>query len=225
MQGLSRISRNGHFSRVLPALLALLFTQGCLTYSSYQSARIVERGKPHATVGITRSVFPGAEKNNLDWWTLDGDMRFGVARRVDALVRVSVFHNIPKGGGGGQVTLGLRCGIIEDHFAMTVPASVTIGDFYFYSLRVQPGFIGTIPLGKHLEINGSARAHVYIYAMELFGIGYNVGFGITSPSGEWTIRPEVGWLQLTGNSSSTAYLQYGIGFEHNFVVEQEGVID
>ena len=225
MQDRSRISRNGHTRRVIPALLALLLTQGCLTYSSYQSARIVERGNPHATVGITRSVYPGKEKISQGWWTLDGDMRFGVARRIDALVRLSIIHNLPEGGGMGQFTLGLRAGIIKDHLAMTLPATVTIGDFYFYSLRIQPGFIGTIPLGEHLEINGSARGQVYVYAMELFGIGYNVGLGITSPSGEWTIHPEAGWLQLTGTSSGTTYFQYGVGFEHNFVVEQEGVID
>ena len=221
MQDLSGISRSCHFRRVVPALLALLLTQGCLTYSSYQSARIVERGKPHATVGITRTLFPGDE---INCWTIDGDMRFGVARRVDALVRVSVYEFLPEGVGGGQVTLGLRCGIIKDRFALTLPATVYIGDFYFYSLRMQPGFISTIPLSKHLEVNGSARGHVYVRVMELFGIGYSVGLGITSPSGEWTIRPEVGWLQLTGTSSAT-YFQYGVGFEHNFVVEQEGVID
>jgi hypothetical protein len=206
---------------IIAALLFTLFSsEGCLTYSSYQSARIVERGHPHATVGISRSVSLDTDEHDseVNWWSIDGDMRFGIARRIDGSVRVSVFHNVPEGWGGGQISVDLRGGVIEDHLAIVLPATVTLGDFYFYTFRIQPGFIGTIPLGEHLEINGSVRAYVYVRVMELFGIGYNLGLGITTPSGEWTIRPEVGWLRLAGTDSDLAYFQYGVGIEHNFVV-------
>lgn len=57
--------------------------------------------------------------------------------------------------------------------------------------------------------------------MELAGIGYNLGLGIKTPSGEWTISPELGWLQFTGTSSDVTYFQYGVGIKHNFVAEEE----
>ena len=59
--------------------------------------------------------------------------------------------------------------------------------------------------------------------MELTAVAYNVGLGITTRSGEWTIRPEVGWLQFTDPGSDLTYFQYGVGIEHNFVVERENV--
>ena len=58
--------------------------------------------------------------------------------------------------------------------------------------------------------------------MEFAGTQYNLGLGFTSPTGEWTVRPEVGWLVFSGASSDLAYFQYGIGIEHNFVTENGG---
>jgi hypothetical protein len=215
--GRSKTFRTGIIGSTLFAFLTL---QGCLTYSSFQSARIVERGLPHATLGISRSIILEEEDIAANWWTFDGDMRFGIAKRVDGSIRVSVFHNVPEGWGGGQVSVDIRGGIIEDYLAIAFPFSVNMGDFHFYTLRFQPGFVGTIPLNERIEITGAARAHVYLRIMELTAVAYNVGLGITTRSGEWTIRPEVGWLQFTAAGSDVTYFQYGVGIEHNFVVER-----
>jgi len=57
------------------ALLMLLAMQGCLTYSSYQSASIVERGEMHATLGVSRSSFLEEESDRIAWWNVDGEFR------------------------------------------------------------------------------------------------------------------------------------------------------
>ena len=138
---------------IIGALLFVFFTsQGCLTYSSFQSARIVERGHPHATLGISRSGILDLDEKESEfgWWTLDGDMRFGIAKRVDGSVRLSIFHNVPEGWGGGQFSCDIRGGIIDDYLAVAFPFSINMGDFHFYTLRFQPGFVGTIPLNDRL---------------------------------------------------------------------------
>jgi hypothetical protein len=217
---------NGKVARAF-SIVVILFTlpilQGCLTYSSYQSARIVERGYPHATVGVSRSAMLDEEDMGANWWTIDGDMRFGIAKRVDGSVRLSVFHNVPEGWGGAQITVDVRGGIIDNYLAAAFPLSINLGDFHFYTLRFQPGFIGTIPFNDQFEITGAARAHIYPRVMELAAVAYNLGFGMTTASGEWTIRPEVGLLQFTEGSSNAAYFQYGIGIEHNFVAGKSEV--
>lgn len=215
--GDSKAVRTGMISA---ALFTFLTLQGCLTYSSYQSARIVERGHPHATLGISRSIILEEEDSEMNWWTFDGDMRFGFAKRVDGSIRISVFHNVPEGWGGGQVSCDIRGGIIEDYLTIAFPFSVNMGDFHFYTLRFQPGFVGTIPLNERFEITGAARAHIYLRIMELTAVAYNIGLGITTQSGEWTIRPEVGWLQITDPSPDVTYFQYGVGIEHNFVIKE-----
>ena len=153
----------------------------------------------------------------MNWWTFDGDLRFGIARRIDGSLRLSIFHNVPEGWGGAQFSCDIRGGIIEDYLAVAFPFSVNMGDFHFYTLRFQPGFVGTIPLNEHFEIAGAARAHIYLRVMELTALAYNIGLGITTPSGKWTIRPEIGWLEFTTPNSNGTYFQYGVGFELNFV--------
>ncbi|HEY5132989.1 MAG TPA: hypothetical protein VII85_04825 [Candidatus Krumholzibacteriaceae bacterium] len=128
---------------------------------------------------------------------------------------LSVFRGVPENWGAGGLTLDVRAGIIKDHLACTLPMSVTLGDFYLASFRVQPGLIATIPLGERIEITGAVRAHVFVRDPEFYAWGYNVGLGIRVTSGGLTLRPEVGWLQFTGDLSGSNYMQYGMGLELN----------
>ena len=197
------------------ALIALLAAPGCFTYSSYQSARIVERGDHQATLSVSRSSIVSEETDDSSWLAFEGLARFGIAKRLDGSIMISVFRGVPEDWGAGVVTADVRAGIIEDYLACSLPVSFTVGDLYLASLRVQPGIIGTIPLGTRLEITGAIRAHMFVRAPDLFAVGYNVGLGMTSVSGRWTIRPEAGWMQFLDEESDVTYAQFGIGLETN----------
>jgi len=197
------------------ATLAALAGSGCFTYSSYQSARIVERGERQATLAVSRSSVAGREDAGASWVAIEGGGRFGIVKRVDGAFMLSVFRGVPKNWGAGVLTLDVRGGIIKDHLACALPVSVTLGDFYLASLRMQPGLIATIPLGTRLEITGAVRAHVFVRFPELFAWGYNLGLGIRCTSGGWMLRPELGWMQFTGKTSGPGYMQYGVGLELN----------
>jgi hypothetical protein len=197
--------------------LALLAAPGCFTYSSYQSARIVERGEPAVTFALSQSRIADVAADDATWYAFETCLRSGVARRVDASFMLSIFHGVQEGWGAGVVTLDVRAGIIEDYLAFALPTALTIGDSYLASLRMQPGFIGTVPLGSRLEITGAARAHIFVRATDLFAMGYNVGLGIKSASGNFVVRPEVGWMVFEENEEAgvrgALYAQYGIGIE------------
>ena len=208
----------GHSLRALAvragaALLAPLAAPGCFTYSSYQSARIVERGDEQATIAFSRSGVAGA--SDASWYAVEGGGRFGLANRVDGAIMLSVLQNVPEDWGVAVVTVDVRGGIIEDRLACALPVSMTMGDLYLASLRAQPGLIATIPLGERIEIDGGVRAHISLQAMDFFAVGYNVGLGLTGESRRWTLRPEVGWMQFTGEMSGLTYVQYGLGIELN----------
>ena len=83
MQDRSGRSKTFRAGIIGSTLFAFLTLQGCLTYFPFQSARIVERGLPHATLGISRSIILEEEASEANWWTFDDDMRFGIAKRVD----------------------------------------------------------------------------------------------------------------------------------------------
>jgi len=201
--------------------LAILAAPGCFTYSSYQSARIVERGEPEVTFALSKSHITGTETGDDDeaggWFAFETCLRSGVVRRVDASLMFSLFHGVQEGWGAGVVTVDVRAGIIPDYLAFAVPTALTIGDSYLASLRMQPGFVGTVPLGDRLEITGAVRAHMFVRATDLFAMGYNVGVGIKSKSGSWVVRPELGWMVFEENEDAAGrgpvYAQYGIGIE------------
>lgn len=207
MRERSKISR-----AISATLLVLLLMQGCLAYSSFQSARIIEKERPHSTVGISRTM--GTEADEAIW-TLNGDMRFGVSPHLDSSFRMSVFTSNALEGGGALVGGDIRAGVIRDHLAFAVPVSILLGDFIFYSIRVQPGFTGTVPLARNLDLNAAARTSIFLVAPGSFDMTYNLGLGITTPSGRWTIHPEIGIFHNISENDMLA--QFGIGVERNFV--------
>ena len=194
------------------SLLVLFLMQGCLAYSSFQSARIIEKGRPHSMVGASRTL--GTEMDDAIW-TLNGDMRFGLNPQLDWSFRMSVFTSNALEGGGALIGGDIRAGVIPDHLTFALPVSIILGDFMFYSTRVQPGFIGTQPLAKNLDLNAAARASFFLIAPGSFDMTYNAGLGITTPSGRWTIHPEIAVFHNVGQNEMLA--QFGIGVERNFV--------
>ncbi len=193
--------------------LALLALPGCFTYSSYQSARIVEKGGAQGALAVSRSRIVREGPDEDTWWAIEGGARFGLAKRVDGSFLLSLFPDVQEGWGAAVLTIDVRGGIVENYIAAVMPVSATLGDSYLASLRVQPGLVATLPLGDRAEINGSARAHIFVRATDLFAMGYNVGLGLKSESGAWTIRPELGWMRFAGEHEGLTYAQYGIGME------------
>ena len=197
------------------ALLSLVFlaAPGCFTYSSYQSARIVERGEPQVTFALSNSNIEGENAEAGGWLAFETCLRSGIAKRFDASAMLSIFQSVPENFGAAVVTVDVRGGIIENYLAFTFPVAITMGDLYLASLRVQPGFVATVPLGTRFEITGAARAHTFVRVPELFAMGYNVGLGIRTESGRLMVRPEVGWMKFREAENGQGYFQYGLGLE------------
>jgi hypothetical protein len=211
----NRSASNTRAGAAAVSLAALLVAPGCFTYSSFQSARIVERGDPIGTIAVSKNDILNEETDDASWIAIEGFLRFGIANRVDGGLALSVFRGVPADWGAGVVTADVRVGVIKDHLAVAVPVCVTIGDFYLASLRTQPGMVATVPLGERAEINGSVRAHVFVRVPDLFAVGYNLGLGLRNETGAWTVRPEIGWMRFVGEpNDGLTYFQFGLGFEY-----------
>jgi hypothetical protein len=194
-------------------VLALCAAPGCFTYSSYQSARIAEKGEERATLAVSRSAVVEKKPSEATWFAIEGGVRFGLARRVDAALLLSVFSGVPQDWGAAVVTADVRVGILQNYLTAVLPASIAMGDFYLATFRVQPGAVVTVPVTDRIEINGAVRAHIFVRYTDLFAMGYNVGLGLASESGTWIIRPEAGLMRFTGPAKGTTYAQFGIGVE------------
>ncbi|HEU4365393.1 MAG TPA: hypothetical protein VFT13_07990 [Candidatus Krumholzibacteria bacterium] len=142
--------------------------------------------------------------------------RFHVAERCDAAFKISyLFTSGEENQFNALVVLGgdIRLAVIRDHLAFALPVSLTVGEYAFSTIQIQPGVIVTLPVGENLDVNGAARGHFFT-GEELSGEedlrawGFNAGLG-WHVSRNWTVRPEVGWLLYP--KSGVLYTQYGIG--------------
>ncbi len=200
-------------TRLGPGLcLVLSVSAGCFTFSSYQSARIVDRGKPRVTYSISRNNFIERDQIDAGWTTLEALGRYPVkARLVDAGARISILRS-DEGGIGSVVGGDLKAGVIRDHLAVALPASVLLGDFSFTTFQLQPGLIASVPIGDRIEGNAAARTYIFMAETEDGPVyAYNLGLALHPRGSRWAIRPEVGWLTLRG--SGDRFVQFGIGVE------------
>lgn len=185
---------------------------GCIDYSSYQDARIVERGQSQGTVAASISTYP-QEGGDAVWFPIEVNPRWGIARRFDAAFRMSLLLSREEEFGMLVVGGDVRAGIISNHLALTLPVSIAVGDYIFASTNIQPGFIVTLPVFDDLDVNGAVRASVYVHSDMPHNVTwlYNVGLGIAVAPG-WRVRPEVGWMVWENfDEERITYSQFGIG--------------
>ena len=195
------------------AVLALSISIGCINYSSYQDARIVEKGHSSGTIAVSASQYD-SDFNDDDshWFVAEGNPRWGLGARLDAGFKMSVLLTEES---LGWVTIGadLRFGIIRNYLAATVPVSFAVGSYIFSSTNLQPGVILTLPVGDDVDINGSVRRSFYLdQDLQPYGWWlYNAGLGIVVAPG-WRLRPEVGWMVSDSpQEDEPTYMQFGLG--------------
>lgn len=212
---------------------SVVLCSGCINYSSYQDARIVERGHAQGTVAASLSRYEPHHDSNAataddtdeSWMAIQVDPRWGLGARCDAALHMSAL--IPtESPGSAWMVLGVdgRFAVIRNYFAITLPVSTTLSNFTWYSINVQPGVIMTLPMADQIDINASVRRSLF-FSEDIETDGYwlvNAGLGIEVAPG-WRIRPELGWMisdrydHISGyyngepERSRSIYSEFGIG--------------
>ena len=196
------------WARAAAAIAMPLAACGCFAYGSYQSARPVDPGKPRIT-------FAGSRNDQHDFgddvsWTLFEAMgRSALGRHADFGLRFSALQADRGVGYGGIATADVKVAEPTNHLAFSLPVQIAL--WSSESVSVAPGFIGTLPLGSRLEVNGAAKIFIFPAGFEFWSPAYNLGLGIYSQDrNSWVMRPEVGWLRL---EHDPAAFQFGVALE------------
>lgn len=180
---------------------------GCYTASSYQSARITRDGTSRATFGIAR-MGSSDEDNEGRLTVLDMRVRKAVATgRADIGFTATVF----TAEGGALATVGVepRVAVVDGILTLGLPMTWYIG---LPAGQVAPGAVLTIPVSRHLEINGAARISTLVTSYgSLPQPVFNVGLGISEDLSRWALRPEVGFTRI--EEEDEWLVQLGIGIE------------
>lgn len=208
-------------SGVLAAVCGAIATcgTGCLSYSSYQDARIVEKGSSQATMAVSVSsygydTFEGPAREY--WFPVELGFRAPVASRVDGGFKLAylMFNGGDSIDALVEVEGDLRVGVLRDRLALALPVSAVLGSFS--SFQFKPGVVVTVPLLDDLDLNSAAAVHLFTSEDPFSDVyrswQFNVGLG-WRVSPRWTLRPEVGWLVYSNNGP--VYNEFGLGLTVN----------
>jgi len=205
----------GKMSRraLLAGPLLLVACSGCLTFSSFRTARIAEPGRPQATIAITRNDYPEDSGDDTGWSGLELRGRSCLQRdRLEGHLKMSLLE-ADKGSMGAVLGGGLKASLLRDYLAVDLPLSWLVGDASTRLLQLHPGLIATLPLRPGLDLNADGEVYVSPQAGVRSMYAWHLGLAAGPADRRWAVRPEIGWIAWDGEDRRYSYMQFGVAIE------------
>lgn len=220
---------------VLPIMVALLGASGCISFSSYQSAKMLPQGATSVGGSINsyelKTDEGGASEEALELWA-----SHAFAENFE-LGGKFAFWPGSEGVRGYNLLAVPKIGIIPGVLAFTAPTGALImtsedeggtGEVSFesdVSWMTQPGVVFSHAFDPIFEIDLAGKV-IWGFDEEdiadsqdvLFAT--NIGLRVTPPGHTFAVMPEVGFLfddDDFGNEDFTYMLQLGLGFTYDIL--------
>jgi len=186
---------------------------GCIPpYSDFQSARLIGPGRAEIT------PFYSAVWDSSDGETEKLQDHFGVqvatGLATSADIRFRYERVKIEGDGVNVVGAGPKLALVRDHAALFVPVGTAFGEDVESSelWQAQPTLLLTATPNRSVEINGSAKALLWLNNDSDALVAFNLGLGLRPSSGQVWLRPEVGYLMNPGESGYSFHAGFGLSF-------------
>lgn len=215
--------RSGAHVRLLPqstclsaALLSLsVCLGGCIPYSSYQSARIMEPGASSVTVSASQGHFHERHDDH-ERQDDEGINEYSLLSRVGSRDPRFDFGFKGSGSFAGRDFVDLvlegyvRSGLIPRYLTIQMPFSYLLAEGSYTDFYVHPAVIASWPATPGFEINASASSYLGVEGSDS-PYSYSLGLAIGGHERNLRLRPEVAWLKGFGGEGS--YRQFGLALE------------
>ena len=200
---------------------ALAFAAGCVApFSEMQSAKMLGKGNFEVTPGFTTvSVSDEGETEHLQN-EIGAQIGYGIANFLDLRLRYEhIYASVEDEGetetiSANVLAFGPKFRLAKDWLALYIPIGFGFGgdldsEDISDTWQVHPTLLMTLPIGKFLEINPSAKIMIP-FSSDSFDTLYafNLGLAISSDISKWAVRPEVG---ICTNFEGGHFLQFSIG--------------
>jgi hypothetical protein len=200
-------------SRGAAVAFAMLVLAGCVPpFSELQSARTLSPGRTEITVhgtGVTSRFEGESAAEQMEFGVLAG---YGVTDAIE--LRARYISVSPEDGDQSINVLGFgpKVRLARDRAALFMPVGFAFGGDVNASdtFQFHPTLLLTLPVNRHVEINGSTKALVPLSGGSDVLAAVNLGLGLSSNLERWAIRPEFGVLFNPGESGT--YRQFSLGF-------------
>lgn len=205
-------------------VLALIFVVAICTvsaraqylFSNLQSASILKPKQVEVTPDFfTVSIHSGGESMHV-WDIYGAQLGIGLFNRVEFRATYGYLKLSGYSNHVSFVTFGPKIGLWKDFLSLYVPFEFGFGDNVAVSetWSVHPTLMGTIPVGKSVEINPAAKVLIPFQKGSNTLVALDLGLGILLLDSKLVIRPEGGILFHPGDSGS--FLEFGIGVSYRF---------
>lgn len=210
--------------RLFAGAAALAALSGCYTYSSFQSARMLEPKDISVTPSFTFNTF----QDDGEWDRIanqfGGQVAVGIHPRLGASARYERIGLTNESDGDitsdddfdyNYAELGLKLGVLPDRLALYVP----VGLFYGENIeeeeawQMHPTLLATLPAGPRVDLNASAQMQIFFQEDMDNLIALDLGAGVHATP-KVTLMPEVGMLFNPGEEGF--FFSYGLGLAFRF---------
>lgn len=176
-------------------------------FSDLQSAKLVGKGNFEATPNFTTASFTSEGETDHIQNHYGIQLGYGLFKRVDLRARYEFIGVADDGPKANIFGIGPKVSIWEDRIAAYLPVGFAFGGDVdgIDEIELQPTILFTIPAGKYVEINPSAKGIIG----DEFYIAFNLGLGLSTDIERYVIRPEYGMLFNPGESGY--FWQFSLG--------------
>jgi len=198
----------------------LAFAAGCVApFSDLQSAKMLGKGNFEVTPGFTTVSVSDEGTTEHVQSHIGAQLGYGIAKFLDLRLRFEHIYATVEDDGEETISanvlaFGPKFRLAKDWLAFYIPIGFGFGgdlgsEDISDTWQVHPTLLATLPIGKSLEINPSAKIMIP-FSSDAFDTLYafNLGLAISSDVSKWALRPEVG---ICTNFEGGHFLQFSIG--------------
>jgi hypothetical protein len=194
---------------------------GCYTYSTLQSARVLNTGQVEITPSFSSISIADDGESEHATSNIGAQLGIGVARNFNLRFRFE--HMIMDDDISGFVdnysflSFGPKFGSEQGIVALSCPFGTFIGEMFEgnNTWLVIPTLHVTVPVNQVFEVNLSPRFLIFFEDNADNLIALNAGIGLSQDLSRWAIRPELGWLFNPGEEGHFFSMSVGLSFTVN----------
>lgn len=205
---------------LLALAAALAFSAGCVApFSDLQSAKLLGKGNFEVTPGFsTVSASDEGETGHLQN-NIGAQLGYGVTNFLDLRLRYEYVYATVEDEGEETISanvlaFGPKFRVAKDWLALYIPIGFGFGgdlasEDVSETWQIHPTLLATVPLGKYLEINPSAKIMIP-FTKDAFETlwAFNLGLAVSTDVSKWALRPEIG---ICTSFQGYHFLQFSVG--------------
>lgn len=209
---LSRTESIGkRFWRILLAGVASLTLVGCLPpAANLQDARMVGKDNVRLT-GFSYGLDETGEGGEKIANVYGGLFGVGTSDRTEIQFRLDHFDFAGDDNSYEFVSIGPKIELVKDRLALLVPLGVySHGGILWESVQIHPGLLGSLPVGRYVEINAAERFILPFDQDYLTWINLGFGVGLSTDFDRWALLPEVSYSVCLDEDEVDPIFSYGV---------------